>query len=156
MKDPDSRLRSEFTGDIPHFQPSVEWVLPERFTPFDDLELSIQDTVAKKVIQVIPAIGRIEFDHQGDRYSLEVADVHGAPVIFFADATSGRETYGTGRVLELASADAGRITTIDFNRVYNFPCSFTYCTCPIAKPANRLPFPVTAGEKKPLETAYEK
>lgn len=48
MKDPDSRLRSEFTGDIPHFQPSVEWVLPARFTPFDDLELSIQDTVAKK------------------------------------------------------------------------------------------------------------
>ena len=129
MKDPDSRLRSEFTGDIPHFQPSVEWVLPARFTPFDDLELSIQDTVAKKVIQVIPTIGRIEFDHQGDRYSLEVADVHGAPVIFFADATSGRETYGTGRVLELASADAGRITTIDFNRVYNFP--------------------VTAGEKNP-------
>ena len=97
MKDPDSRLRSEFTGDIPHFQPSVEWVLPARFTPFDDLELSIQDTVAKKVIQVIPAIGRIEFDHQGDRYSLEVADVHGAPVIFFADATSGREQAAVPR-----------------------------------------------------------
>jgi uncharacterized protein len=38
---------------------------------------------------------------------------------------------------------------IDFNKAYNPPCAFTpFATCPLPPPENRLPFRVTAGEKK--------
>lgn len=147
IKDPESRLRQGFTG-IPHFELSRGWVFPASFEPYESTRISTQNTVAKSVLQVLPTIGIVTFSYDGKDHSLEVVDVHGTPTVFFADATSGHETYGTGRILEFGRADAKRIHKIDFNRAYNFPCSFTpYCTCPIPKPENRLPFAVRAGEK---------
>ena len=155
VKNPDSPLRRAFNGDVPHFPLSRDWVLPAHFEPFESTELSTQDTVAEQVLQVLPTIGRVVFDYQGNSHSLEVVDVHGTPTVFFADETSGKQTYGTGRILELGRANARGIKRIDFNRAYNFPCAFTpYCTCPIPKTANRLPFAVTAGELTPQQTAY--
>ncbi len=154
IKDPESSLRRGFI-DVPYFELSRDWVLSAAFEPYESTRVSTQDTVAKSVLQVLPTIGKVTFTYEGKDYSLEVVDVHGTPTVFFADATSGHETYGTGRILEFGRADAKRIHKIDFNRAYNFPCSFTpYCTCPIPKPENRLPFAVRAGEKVPTETAY--
>lgn len=74
----------------------------------------------------------------------------------FADATSGRETYGAGRYLldtikgaDLGSASDGR-TVLDFNFAYNPSCAYSpRYVCPLAPPANRLPTPVRAGERVP-------
>ena len=39
---------------------------------------------------------------------------------------------------------------LDFNKTYTPPCAFTeYATCPVPLEQNRLPVPVTAGEKTP-------
>lgn len=151
VKDPNSAIRQNFKG-IPFYTPSREWKLPARFELFDEKQISTQDTVQKSVIQALPIIGKVVFTHDGQEYSLQVADVHGTPTIFFSDATSGDTTYGNGRILELGRADARGLKHIDFNRAYNFPCSFTpYCTCPVPTLANRLPFAVEAGEKTPYE-----
>ena len=38
---------------------------------------------------------------------------------------------------------------IDFNRTYNPPCVFTaFSTCAFPPPENRLPFAITAGERR--------
>lgn len=73
----------------------------------------------------------------------------------FADATSGRETYGGGRyVLDTAKgADLGserdRIV-LDFNFAYAPSCAHdARWRCPLAPPANRLHVPVRAGELGP-------
>ncbi|GAC1342643.1 MAG: DUF1684 domain-containing protein [Acetobacteraceae bacterium] len=74
----------------------------------------------------------------------------------FADATSGRETYGAGRYLldtiksaDLGTAPDGR-TILDFNFAYNPSCAYSpRWTCPLAPRANRLPVPVRAGEQTP-------
>ncbi len=74
----------------------------------------------------------------------------------FADATSGRETYGAGRYLldtikgaDLGTAPDGR-TVLDFNFAYNPSCSYSdRYVCPLAPRANRLPAPVRAGEQAP-------
>ena len=74
----------------------------------------------------------------------------------FADATSGRETYGAGRYLldTIKGADLGStpdgLTVLDFNFAYNPSCAYSpRYICPLAPPANRLPMPVRAGEHAP-------
>ena len=74
----------------------------------------------------------------------------------FADATSGRETYGAGRYLldTIKGADLGStadgMTVLDFNFAYNPSCAYSpRYVCPLAPLANRLPKPVMAGERAP-------
>ncbi|HVP74625.1 MAG TPA: DUF1684 domain-containing protein [Gaiellaceae bacterium] len=73
----------------------------------------------------------------------------------FADGTSGRETYGGGRYLldtvkgADLGVDGGRLV-LDFNFAYSPSCSYDgRWACPLSPPANRLAFPVRAGEKAP-------
>jgi uncharacterized protein (DUF1684 family) len=67
--------------------------------------------------------------------------------ILFTDATTGRETYGAGRYLDLAPPRDG-LYTVDFNRAYNPLCAYTpVYNCPIPPRENALPVAVRAGEK---------
>ena len=77
-------------------------------------------------------------------------DRNGRLFVVFADATTGNETYGGGRMLYVdRPADGSDECVIDFNQAYNPPCIFTpFCTCPLPPKENRLPFAVLAGEKK--------
>lgn len=74
----------------------------------------------------------------------------------FADATSGRDTYGAGRYLldTIKGADLGHtadgMTVLDFNFAYNPSCAYSpRYVCPLAPPGNRLPRAVMAGERTP-------
>jgi hypothetical protein len=67
--------------------------------------------------------------------------------ILFTDATTGKETYGAGRYLDLEPPADG-IYTIDFNRAYNPLCAYTgVYNCPIPPRENGLPVAIRAGEK---------
>ncbi len=70
----------------------------------------------------------------------------------FRDATSGRETYGAGRYLDLESKrhyiGDGR-WILDFNEAYNPFCAYSKAySCPLTPPENWLEVPIRAGEKK--------
>lgn len=69
----------------------------------------------------------------------------------FRDATSGQETYGAGRYLDLDAArdrSADGKWILDFNRAYNPWCVYSkQYTCPFVPQENRLAVPVHAGEK---------
>jgi uncharacterized protein (DUF1684 family) len=70
----------------------------------------------------------------------------------FRDATSGMETYGAGRYLDLepkrdCTPDGKWI--LDFNKAYNPWCAYSEnYTCPFVPPENWLKVPIHAGEKK--------
>jgi len=65
----------------------------------------------------------------------------------FADATSGTETYGGGRYLNLRQ-DGKNSITIDFNLAYNPYCAYNpEYACPLPPKENMLDFPLMAGEK---------
>lgn len=65
----------------------------------------------------------------------------------FSDKTSGNETYGGGRYLDLEIGKSDRIT-IDFNQAYNPYCAYTSeYACPLPPAENALPLKIEAGEK---------
>ncbi|HET6277306.1 MAG TPA: DUF1684 domain-containing protein [Candidatus Polarisedimenticolia bacterium] len=67
--------------------------------------------------------------------------------LLFTDATTGKESYGTGRYLDLDPPTDG-LYLIDFNRAYNPYCSYTDAyNCPIPPRENRLAVAIRAGEK---------
>lgn len=69
--------------------------------------------------------------------------------IFFRDRTSGRETYGLGRYLDVEPLEDGGYL-VDFNRAYNPACAYSpHFNCPIPPPENRLVLAILAGEMNP-------
>jgi len=69
----------------------------------------------------------------------------------FRDLTSGKETYGAGRYLDL---EKGKHQTsegrwiLDFNKAYNPWCAYSKeYACPLVPPENWLKVEVRAGEK---------
>jgi len=70
----------------------------------------------------------------------------------FRDGTSGKETYGAGRHLDLEpqtllSQDGKWV--VDFNDAYNPSCAYSeHYVCPFVRPQNGLGVAVRAGEKK--------
>ena len=98
--------------------------------------------------------GKLSFQLNGRSGELHVYKAHPSdPSLFlpFRDETSGRETYGAGRYLDL---EEGRDQTpdglwiVDFNRAYNPFCAYSEnYVCPFVPVENWLKFPVEAGEK---------
>jgi uncharacterized protein len=68
----------------------------------------------------------------------------------FTDATSGEETYMSGRYIDLTTADIRNNKVIlDFNKAYNPYCAYVsgVYNCPIPPKENALPVAIKAGEK---------
>jgi uncharacterized protein len=66
----------------------------------------------------------------------------------FRDVTSGRETYGAGRYLEVDPPDERGHVVVDFNLAYNPYCAYNpEWSCPIPPGENWLAVPIRAGER---------
>jgi uncharacterized protein len=65
----------------------------------------------------------------------------------FRDASSGTQTYGSGRYLDSELLSDGTVM-LDFNLVYNPYCAYSDgWSCPIPPLENWLSVPILAGEK---------
>ncbi|MGK2849342.1 MAG: DUF1684 domain-containing protein [Candidatus Limnocylindrales bacterium] len=65
----------------------------------------------------------------------------------FLDETSGTETYGAGRYLDLEPEEDGTYT-LDFNLAYHPSCVYDpRFSCPLTPAENRLPIRIEAGER---------
>lgn len=67
----------------------------------------------------------------------------------FTDVTTGDETYGSGRYIDIFTWDIKNDTVeIDFNKAYNPYCAYSNgYNCPIPPRENLLPVAIKAGEK---------
>jgi len=69
----------------------------------------------------------------------------------FKDATTGKQSYGAGRYLDVPRHD-GDDYVLDFNSAYNPSCAYSPSySCPYPPPQNTLKVPVEAGEMAPFE-----
>ena len=65
----------------------------------------------------------------------------------FLDQTSGAETYGAGRYLDIEREDDGTYA-LDFNLAYHPLCVYdAKFSCPLTPAENRLPVRIEAGER---------
>jgi uncharacterized protein len=65
----------------------------------------------------------------------------------FLDQTSGTETYGAGRYLDL-EPEADGTYSLDFNLAYHPSCVYDpIYSCPLTPAENRLPVRIEAGER---------
>jgi uncharacterized protein (DUF1684 family) len=145
--------RSRF-GGLSYFPYDPTWRTSGRFIPGDD-ELAVVDHSGEGSTRFVK-IGVVEFEASGNPGRLEVLwlDSYGGGIFLpFRDATNGGSTYGGGRYLldTVKGADlghAGDEIVLDFNFAFHPSCVHSErWSCPLAPPANRLPFPVEAGER---------
>lgn len=77
-------------------------------------------------------------------------DVPKVLFIPFYDETSGGETYGGGRYVDVLVEDTN-VVVIDFNKAYNPYCVYNHnYTCAVPPFANDLKTKILAGEKLPF------
>jgi uncharacterized protein (DUF1684 family) len=149
IRDVDHPARKHFAG-LEYFPADDSWIVDARFEPYSpERRIPIVNILGMTEHMVSP--GAIVFTKDNREWRLDA--ILEAPddeelFLMFADATSGRETYGAGRFMYIPKPRDGRIT-VDFNRAYNPPCAFNeFATCPLPPPQNRLAIRVEAGEKK--------
>jgi uncharacterized protein (DUF1684 family) len=147
-----SQDRAKFEG-LDYYPPDPDW----------RLELKLHEHEEKKMVKMAYTKGEErnyirwgEFRFRiGDEqcvlqaYKSDAEEEH--LFIPLRDATSGQETYGGGRYLDLHAArnrNANGRWTLDLNGAYNPWCVFSEdYTCPFAPQENWLTVPVRAGEK---------
>jgi uncharacterized protein len=142
--------RPTFRG-LNYYPPEKSYNVSARLERLDKPEpILIQTSTGDR--QSYVKYGNVEFDLNGTRFHLVVyksAEDPFARSLFipFSDETSGDETYGSGRYLDLEE-QGGDDYELDFNLAYNPYCAYNdQYTCPIPPRENRLPIRILAGEK---------
>jgi uncharacterized protein len=106
-------------------------------------------------------LGNVVFKLKGTEYKLPVyqsakyvKDPALANELFcpFTDETNGKETYKSGRFMDLTRKIGNNDIELDFNMAYNPYCAYNHdYNCPIPPPQSHLNTRIEAGEK-----AYKK
>lgn len=130
-------------------------VSPEKVPPED-----VSFTTSTGEQKTYKKIGKLKFSVAEQPAELILYQAEsGTFFLPFRDATSGSETYGAGRYLEVKKveedgppkADQPRAEKfeLDFNYAYNPYCAYSpHYSCPLPPPENWLKVPIRAGEKK--------
>ncbi len=113
---------------------------------------SIIMTTSKGTRQLFNKVGYFEFALGGETARLEAyqSAERDDPHLFipFRDGTSGKETYGAARYLDLR-VEHDDSYALDFNYAYNPYCAYNDgYVCPLPPAENWLKAPVRAGERK--------
>lgn len=148
VRDAKAVTRTGFKG-IARYPVDIGWRLDARFEPHaPGKTLPVASVI--NTLDEMANPGAVVFEKDGRTFRLEAVDEgDGRLFLVFADRSNGRETYGAGRFLYAAPADANGHTVVDFNESYNPPCAMNaFSTCPLPPPGNRLDLLVDAGELK--------
>lgn len=148
---PFATLTEEFK-ELNYFKPDLNYRVNAKLTPIKD----------KKVIVLATSDGKeqkyLEYAHAtftlGDINCkllilevMEMGPLRGKLFLAFADETSGKETYGGGRYLDIKKVPAATSVVLDFNRAYNPYCAYNDSySCPFPPSENILRVAIRAGE----------
>ena len=137
------------------FEGVITYDFDEDFKVEATLEENLHDVPVSSVVGDLgisyESAGSLVFKIRGEEARLTgfIRSEPGTLWLIFRDATSGKETYGTGRYVIAKELENGK-WEIDFNKSANFPCAYTdFATCPLAPQENHLSIAIEAGEKTP-------
>lgn len=145
--------RDAFTG-LPYF-PVDEALRLEglRLEPYEgDEPTSFQIPTSDGQLRDAERAGTFRFEIGGELLRLTgyrfAAGGSESVFVPFLDGTSGRESYGAGRYLDLDPDARDGTYVLDFNLAYHPSCVYApQFSCPITPPENRLATRVEAGER---------
>ncbi len=143
---------------LDYFLIDTNYIVKAKFTKKKGKKFEMPTTTERKPIY--RRYGFVEFQLNGSTHRLTIyqnvenkRDKELKDYLFlpFRDETSGKESYGGGRYLDLKIP--GRPSTsiiMDFNLCYNPYCAYSVrYSCPIPPAENQLKTAVKAGEKTP-------
>ncbi len=148
--------RAAFTG-LPYFP-------VDESLRFDDLTLHAYTGSEPVRFEIPTSDGRLRPAERAGTFRLPLGaqeatltayafegDGPGSVFVPFLDATSGTETYGAGRYLDIDREDDGTYA-VDFNLAYHPSCVYDpRFSCPLTPAENRLPVRIEAGERLPAD-----
>lgn len=140
-------------GGLPYYPVDLAFRFEDvRLEPYAGSEpTSFQIPTSDGLLKPAHRAGTFSFELGGEQlhltgYTMDVGHSHSIFVPFL-DATSGRETYGAGRYLDLEPEEDGTYS-LDFNLAYHPSCVYDpVYSCPLTPPENRLPVRIEAGER---------
>ncbi len=156
--DPDSPIPPEIRGrmkGLEYFPPDLTHRIPVRLTKLPDPE-PVTLATSKGIPRPMLRYGYFDFEIGGAKQRLyaytsapQPGHHHEDRSLFvpFRDATSGKESYGAARYLDLEEEPSGEYV-LDFNLAYNPYCAYSDdYVCPFPPKENWLTVPIRAGEK---------
>jgi uncharacterized protein (DUF1684 family) len=141
----------EFFSGLDYFEVDRKWVFHTALRPLPEAADVIIATSQDRPRQMLH-IGELPFTYDGTEYAVQVyapKDTSDGNYWFipFTDNTSGVETYGGGRYIDIDEVAADSVF-LDFNYAYSPYCAYNErYDCPIPPPENALPITIAAGEK---------
>ena len=138
-------LQHGFTG-LNYYPPNADLLLTLPIDTSPTREIKVQTSDGQE--RLYERVGKVSFAVGGEDTELTLYSTgHPGYFVPFRDATSGKETYGAGRYLDLDPNEDGTVT-IDFNYAYNPFCAYNEAySCPLPPVENWLKVPIEAGEK---------
>lgn len=148
--------RKNFT-QLEFFPRNEQLKVKAKFVRTKDAQpFEMQTTTSRK--PVYEKYGEAIFEIDGKEYKLNIYQSHRLRAMKehrnhlflpFTDLTSGVESYGGGRYIDL-EIPKGDFIIIDFNKAYNPYCAYNYkYSCPIPPKENDLAISIKAGVKAP-------
>ncbi len=144
----------QFKG-IETYKVNPDWKFKATFEPYEPVK-TLKSVTASGAAREFPSTGALVFKMKSRTYRLDPVTLPDMDhfLVIFGDKTNGIETYGGGRFLYVEKPGEDNTTILDFNKSINPPCAISeYFACPLPPIQNKLPFEVTAGEKKYNEIA---
>jgi uncharacterized protein len=138
---------------LKYFPVNEKYNIKARLEPVEEKKvvlLGTSDGKEQKYLEYAHAI----FDLDGIENKLLILELmdtgplRGKLFLAFADESSGIETYGAGRYLDVKKVPAATSIDLDFNLAYNPYCAYTEnFSCPFPPKENILKVAILAGEK---------
>lgn len=140
--------KTGFTG-LRYYKPDLSYIVTARLEPFADKTQKLVVRMSDGSEEVYDKFAHVVFSLNGATCRLLIVKLGDTYSILFRDATSGTETYGGGRYLELEPASlSNNQAVLDFNKAYNPYCAYTPTyACPLPPAENTLSVAVRAGER---------
>ncbi|MBC3786560.1 DUF1684 domain-containing protein [Spirosoma utsteinense] len=140
--------KANFKGLV-YFKPDLTYRVTARLEPFADKTQKLVVRMSDGSEEVYEKFAHVVFSLNGETCRLLVVKFDDTYSILFRDVTSGKETYGGGRYLELAPSDMiDNRAILDFNKAYNPYCAYNPSyACPLPPAENTLKTAVNAGER---------
>jgi uncharacterized protein len=135
---------------LKYYSPNQTFEVPASFKAAA-VRTPVKIPTSTGLLRDMEIVGSLDFMLSGQRLSLLALSEAGSPpdrlFVPFADLTTGSETYGAGRYMEVDRSATG-VYVVDFNRAFQPFCSYNSSyDCPYPPPQNRLPVAIRAGER---------